>query len=229
VSYPQTTTFTTGSREILRKPPATHLSGGGVHEAALHEAELRTTFTRHGLSAESTSPAPIMVTITRLPSGTPVAMSHVLQPGLGWIPHLPGARYEACFAQEATNKYAAARECVKAAWRSPPGLHITRVTRSLRGLVVALSVPRALLHERATLLVRYDAPPPRRHGRRSSTHDAAATRALTIILRDRDQVVAVMSGGGAPTSVEVHTTALHVGDYLYAAATATHAIGAARK
>lgn len=92
-------------------------------------------FSQQGLSYISSSPSPVTVTITRLPSNTLVSQA-TLTTGQTWEPTLPGANYQACFSQAATVNYLAATDCEGTSWESLVQLHITKTKRRNKKLYV---------------------------------------------------------------------------------------------
>jgi len=114
-------------------------------------AQLNDTFDRSGLSVSSDSPAPITVVIKRLPSGTVVAKL-TLNPGSSTRLNLPGASYQACFTQPASDRFAAPRpDCHRQTWASSPGLSLGRARRVHGRLLVALGADPKLAGARATM------------------------------------------------------------------------------
>jgi hypothetical protein len=87
--------------------------------------EVSIFFSRKSLTVQSDSPTPGVLRITRKPSNKVVlgrALNH-----MDWGPrtikhHLPGGRYQACFTQDRSLNYFAARQCVNTRFRTKPPL-----------------------------------------------------------------------------------------------------------
>lgn len=188
----------------------------------LAPANLSGDFEPHQVDYSSDSPAPVTVTITRLPSGTVVAQ-RTLGSSDRFDPHLQGGHYRACFTQPATSDYAAAEDCQNATWRTRPRLRLGRVTRRGGRLTFALNLGRALRGQPATVTVRAMA---RRcmtvyGGHRICGLVASGRPRKTRVLLRPHRLVVSAHG---PFQVTVQTRAFALGELLYAPARAARRV-----
>jgi hypothetical protein len=118
-----------------------------------NQVSLDDTFWAGNVSADSNSPAPITVNVTRLPSQTRVRRL-TLKPGSMVYLHLAGARYRACFTQPATGEYAAAGpDCQQSTWGSDPGLKLGKPWRKGGRWLVVLTANRLAAGAKGTVRV----------------------------------------------------------------------------
>jgi hypothetical protein len=153
-TYTASATFTPHTRDYFEENggPSAPQAVIWSFTVALNPATLNDTFEQYSLSADSNSSAPIVVTITRLPSGT-LVRTLTLTPGDAANINLPGATYRACFTQPASGPYSpAAPDCQQQSWTSQPHLTLGRARlQRRRRLLVPLRVSAALAGGHAEL------------------------------------------------------------------------------
>lgn len=159
------------------------------------------------VSADSTSPAPITVTIIRLPSRTPVR-TLTLQPTHNLHVNLPGARYQACFTQPAVAGFAEpAPDCETSQWYGNPGLRLGKARRRGRTVLVTLRASAFATGLQATVYVKTA---------RLCSQCSPATRKVLyrrVIRLAAAQTLKVSARAG--NTVEVQTRRGGVGDFLF--------------
>jgi len=217
-TYTASATFTPDAPDHFEgnTGPSAPLSVTWSFTVALNPATLNDAFEEGSLSAGSNSPAPIAVTIMRLPSGT-VVKTLTLNPGSSANFSLPGATYQACFTQPASGPYSApVPDCRQQSWTSQPHLALGRAKLRRRRLLLPLRISAALTggHAELTLTAPQRICRTSRPRRRCKTVVRAFyKRSLTLALNQTLSLPA-----RAREHLTVNSPAQSRGDFLFSAA-----------